>query len=119
MSCHAVIDTNVLIAALLAKRKDSATVRILEAIPAGIIIPLFNDAIIEEYTDVLHRDKFPLQKATRAGMIRIVKQFGLPVAPVPTGKILPDMDDLIFYETALALPPLPCREANTLSSCPA
>ena len=43
-----VIDTNVLISALLSKHRDAATVRVLEAVFDGTIIPVFNDEILEE-----------------------------------------------------------------------
>ena len=34
-------------------------------------------------------------------VLKAVKQFGLEVFPQPTGEILVDMDDLIFYEVAM------------------
>lgn len=54
---YAVIDTNVLISALLSKRADSATVRVLEAMFDGRIIPLYHEDILTEYDEVLHRKK--------------------------------------------------------------
>ena len=46
---HAVIDTNVLVSALLTSKSDTATVQVLEAIMNGQIIPLYNEEIISEY----------------------------------------------------------------------
>ena len=46
---HAVIDTNVLVSALLTSKSDAATVQVLEAIMNGQIIPLYNEEIISEY----------------------------------------------------------------------
>ena len=43
MTCYAVFDTNVLVSSLLTKRPDSATARVMDAIPQGKIIPLFNE----------------------------------------------------------------------------
>lgn len=43
---HAVIDTNVLVSALLTSKSDTATVQVLEAIMNGQIIPLYNEEII-------------------------------------------------------------------------
>ena len=34
-------------------------------------------------------------------MINAVRQYGVEVFPQPTGEILVDMDDLIFYEVAM------------------
>ncbi|MDD6752845.1 MAG: putative toxin-antitoxin system toxin component, PIN family [Prevotella sp.] len=54
----AVIDTNVLVSARITKNSSSATVKVLDNMFNGIVIPIFNDEIIAEYTDVLHRPKF-------------------------------------------------------------
>ena len=53
----AVFDTNVLIAALLSKHADSATVQVVNAIADNRIIPLYNYDILAEYDEVLHREK--------------------------------------------------------------
>ena len=58
MIYYAVIDTNVFIAALLSKNEDAATVRVLEAMFDGVIVPLYHNDILAEYEEVLHRSKF-------------------------------------------------------------
>lgn len=58
MTYYAVIDTNVLISALLSKRVDSATVKVLEAMMDGKIVPLYHEDILAEYEEVLRRNKF-------------------------------------------------------------
>ena len=58
MVYYAVIDTNVFISALLSKRSDSATVKVINAMLEGKIVPLYHDDIIAEYDEVLHRSKF-------------------------------------------------------------
>lgn len=58
MNYLVVIDTNVLISALLSKHNDAATVRVLNAVFDGKIIPVFNEEILSEYDNVLHRPKF-------------------------------------------------------------
>lgn len=55
MKIYAVIDTNVLVSALLAKRPDSASVQILERLFSGDIIPMYNEEIVAEYVEVLSR----------------------------------------------------------------
>ena len=42
MKYYAVIDTNVLIGALLSKKPDTATVKILKAVMDGSIMPLLH-----------------------------------------------------------------------------
>lgn len=59
---HAVIDTNVIVSALLTHNAQSATIKVIEAIEKGWIIPLYNDEILEEYIDVLSRSKFNFSK---------------------------------------------------------
>ena len=58
MVYYAVIDTNVFISALLSKRADAATVRVLDAMFDGKIVPLYHEDILAEYDEVLHRSKF-------------------------------------------------------------
>ena len=101
MKYYAVIDTNVIVAALLTKNKDSATLRVINAVLDGTIIPLYHQDILAEYNDVLHRPKFSLQEDTIAFILKAITQYGVEVFPQPSGEILVDMDDLIFYEVAL------------------
>ena len=101
MVYYAVIDTNVFISALLSKRDDAATVKVLEAMFDGKIVPLYHEAILEEYDEVLHRKKFCFKEDTIQLVLKAVKQYGVEVFPQPTGEILVDMDDLVFYEVAM------------------
>lgn len=101
MTYYVVIDTNVLISALLSKRTDAATVKVLDAVMEGIIIPLYHEEILAEYEEVLRRNKFHFKEETIRLVVDAVKQFGVEVFPQPTGEILVDMDDLIFYEVAM------------------
>ena len=101
MEYYAVIDTNVLLSALLSKNEDSATVRVLDAVFEGKIIPLYHQDILIEYDDVLHREKFHLQEEVIQTVLDAIKQYGIPVFPQPTGAVLIDIDDLIFFEVAM------------------
>lgn len=101
MVYYAVIDTNVLVSALLSKKSDSATVQVMEAVFEGKLIPLYHRDIIAEYNEVLHRERFHFQEVTIKLFLDAMKQFGREVFPTPTGEILIDQDDLIFYEVAM------------------
>ena len=101
MKYYAVIDTNVIVAALLTKNRDSATLRVVNAVLDGTIIPLYHQEILEEYNEVLHRPKFHLRESTIQLVLNAVTQYGMEVFPQPSGEIFVDMDDLIFYEVAL------------------
>lgn len=101
MEYYAVIDTNVLLSALLSKREDSATVQVLDAVFDGRIIPLYHQDILTEYDEVLHRKKFHLQESVIQKVLLAIRQFGIEVFPQSTGEVLIDMDDLIFYEVTM------------------
>lgn len=101
MKFYAVFDTNVLVSSLLTKNPESPTALVVDAIADGRITPLYNEEILEEYTDVLHRGKFPFSEGAIDSLMTVIRQFGLAVAPSPTGEVLPDMDDLVFYEVVM------------------
>lgn len=101
MKYYAVIDTNVLLSALLSKKEDSATVKVLDAVFDGKITPLYHQDILAEYNEVLHREKFHLREDLIQKVIEAFRQYGIEVFPQPTGAILIDMDDLVFYEVAM------------------
>ena len=102
MSFFAVIDTNVLLSALLSKKSDTATVKIIKAVMDGKIIPLLHDDILVEYEDVLYRNKFHLNSATVQIVLQAFKSYGVKVTPQKSDENFSDPDDLIFYEVALA-----------------
>lgn len=101
MKCYAVIDTNVFLSALISKRDDSATVQVLNAVLKGMIIPLYHQDIIAEYSEVLHRKKFMIPENTIEDLLAAVIKYGIEIFPQPTGEVFTDMDDLIFYEVAM------------------
>ena len=86
---------------MLSKRVDAATVRVVEAMFDGKIVPLYHEDILTEYDEVLHRSRFNFKERTIQLVINAVKQYGVEIFPQPTGEILIDMDDLIFYEVAM------------------
>lgn len=58
MKYYAVIDTDVLVSAML--KWDSVPGNVLELAFSGVIVPLLNEAIVGEYQAVLSRPKFHL-----------------------------------------------------------
>ena len=50
---------------------------------------------------LLTREKFHLREAVIRTVLDAVRQFGVEVFPQPTGAVLIDMDDLVFYEVAM------------------
>lgn len=53
---YGVIDTNVLVSAML--KGNSVPGLVLKHVFSGNLIPVFNDKILEEYREVLYRKKF-------------------------------------------------------------
>ena len=69
---HVVIDTNVLVSALLSHSIESPVRRIWSYINEGIIIPVYNGDIISEYGDVLSRDKFGFDISDINNVLRLI-----------------------------------------------
>lgn len=102
MNYLVVIDTNVLISALLSKHSDAATVQVLNAVFDGTIIPVFNDEILAEYDNVLHRPKFKFSDTNIQLLLDTIKTYDVFAKQLITNEILPDPKDLVFYEVVMA-----------------
>lgn len=74
-----VVDTNVLVSALLSKHDDSSTVQVLKALYEDRFTPLYNNEILSEYNDVLHRTKFHFPEATIQATINYFIKYGICV----------------------------------------
>ena len=81
---YAVIDTNVLVSAILAAHPDSATVIIREKIMDGTIVPLYNAEIFDEYRDVLTRPKFQVPAELVDAVLDVILQKGLSMERTKT-----------------------------------
>jgi len=101
MRYYTVIDTNVLVSALLSKKEEAATVQLMERLWQRKIIPVYSKKIIEEYWDVLQRSKFSFTQEVIRRTIETIIKYGVSVDPSPTGEQLPDMKDLPFYEVVM------------------
>ena len=99
---YAVIDTNVLVSALLTSKSDTATVQVIEAFLNGQIIPLYNEEIINEYEIVLNRPAFHFSEEKVNLYISSIRQKGLLASRIPSNFEFPDSDDAVFYEVALS-----------------
>ena len=100
---NAVIDTNVIVSALLTKNPQSPTARILDAVMDGEITPFHSPEIIDEYRKVLSRIQFNFDAAIVESVINQFMSIGRSVSPTePDTETFPDPDDKIFYCVALA-----------------
>ncbi len=106
MKYYAVIDTNVLVSALLAslKSKDTPPVQILDYILDGVIVPVYNDEIIAEYTEVLNRAKFAFPDDAVTNIITAFLSIGIESERIyAQDAACKDPDDAVFYEIALSV----------------
>ena len=98
---YAVFDTNVLVSALLTTRQDSPAVLLLDYVLDGRIVLLYNDEILSEYDEVLHRDKFNFSDERVQALVDLVKT-GIHLNRTESSEAFPDSDDRVFYEVALS-----------------
>ena len=100
----AVIDTNVIVSALLSSNLESNPVKVFRAIVQERIVPLYNDEILEEYRCVLSRPKFHLDRSLIETVIKAIVTDGLNIDRTPAANIdFPDPKDIVFYEVALSV----------------
>lgn len=99
MRYYAVIDTNVLVSAML--KKSSLPDRVMQEVFGGTITPLLNREILDEYWNVLQRPKFKFpEKAVNTLVTAIIKR-AVFVDAEPIEKMLPDPKDVVFYEVVM------------------
>ncbi|HBT47305.1 MAG TPA: putative toxin-antitoxin system toxin component, PIN family [Peptococcaceae bacterium] len=95
-----VLDTNVLVSALLTPYGPAA--RVLDAVLAGRLVLLFDDRILCEYEEVLGRGRFGFDPQDVKALLDFFRSEGVAVVAPPLKAELPDPDDLMFVEVALA-----------------
>ena len=93
MKFYAVIDTNVIVSSML--KHNSNPGLIIDLVNNKTIIPLLNSEIIEEYIDVLMRNKFV------DDAINNIKQNGIFLEREQTIDEFIDLDDIVFYEIVM------------------
>ena len=99
---YAVIDTNVIVSAMLTRHSDAATAKILNAIIENEITTLYNDEIIQEYKEVLHRKKFGFPKQIIDKIIERIHKRGISTTRTQSDEVFPDPKDIVFYEVAMS-----------------
>lgn len=104
MKTHAVIDTNVIISALITTKSDSATVRILDKLFDEEIIPLYNQEILKEYREVMSRPTFQITQSDIELVIKAIIEGGIEIDEVISDLVLTDQKDQVFYDVFLSFP---------------
>ena len=91
----AVIDTNVIVSALISKNIDSNPGKVFRAIVQERIVPLYNDEILAEYRCVLSRPKFHLAPALIETVLKAIIVDGI-VTHSPILLAIPGADIIQF-----------------------
>lgn len=99
MTYYAVIDTNVLVSAML--KWDSVPGNIMELAFGGSIVPILNESILAEYREVLSRPKFHLSEDIINDVIDTINENALYVDAEQLEIELPDPKDRVFYEVVM------------------
>ena len=100
---YAVIDTNVIVSALLTHNLGVATAKVLDSIAKGDITCVYNEDILMEYREVLHRPKFKFPERKIDSLLTFITQKGIHSDRVPFDGTMPDEKDRPFYEVSLSL----------------
>lgn len=94
----AVIDTNVLVSAVLSDR--GAPSKIMQMVTNDIITPCYDNRILSEYCDVLMRPKFGFNEYRVSGLLNMVINKGINYTVRVLDVDFIDKDDKKFYEVA-------------------
>ena len=95
---HTVVDTNVLVSALL--NSGGAPAKVLALALSRQITPCFDDRILREYESVLLRPKFGFCEEDVVELLGRLREIGLCVVPPPLNAAFADEADRKFYEVA-------------------
>lgn len=101
---YVVIDTNVIVSALITKNPNTATTRVLELALMGEIVPLYDQNVLDEYLEVLTRKKFKLKEDSIQYIIKTITINGIDTLRTSFLEDMPDEDDRVFYELSLSEP---------------
>lgn len=94
----AVIDTNILVSALLSPSGSPA--RVFDHVLNGNVVMCYDSRMIAEYQEVLLRPIFGFDKKLVRQVIDFIVYSGISVVPVPILDAFDDEDDKMFYEVA-------------------
>ena len=100
MKYYAVIDTNVIVSSML--KHDSIPGEILDLVISKTIVPLLNKEIIDEYEDVLKRNKFGFNNEEVDNLIASIKSNSIFLEREQTLEEFVDEDDIVFYEIVMS-----------------
>lgn len=95
-----VLDTNVLVSAMLSG--GGAADQVLQAALQGAVLLLADSRMLAEYDEVTARPAFRFDEAERRALLDVIERIAEPVVAAPMRLSLPDPDDRMFVEVAVA-----------------
>ena len=98
----AVIDTNVIVSAYITKNLEAATSKVWEAVLQCKLVPIYNDEILSEYSDVLRRKKFGIPEHLVKWALDKIVTNGARGERILSDESFTDPKDVVFYEVALS-----------------
>ena len=99
MKYYAVIDTNVLVSAML--KWNSVPGHIIEFVFDDLIVPVLSQEIVEEYKEVLSRSKFHLSNDIVEDIIASLAEIGIFVEGETLDIDFIDEKDRMFFEVVM------------------
>ena len=99
MKIFCVVDTNVIVSALL--KRTSIPGKVVQHVLAGIVIPVFSKVILSEYKEVLSRKKFSFSSKVIENVIKMIIKNGIELSGIQTEEKTSDPKDMIFYEVTM------------------
>lgn len=99
MTYVAVIDTNVIVSALL--KEESNPGKIISYIRNETIIPVYNEDILKEYDEILHKEKFHFTEEQINDLFTLFKIHGRVLNETKTDEFFKDKTDIKFFQIVL------------------
>ena len=96
-----IVDTNVIVSAILSKDKTSPTVKVLELLFNDKVNLYYSQEVLKEYIDVLSREKFDFEKELVVYIIHAIVAKGNLIDPNKIEVDLLDIKDKPFYELVM------------------
>ena len=100
MKYYAVIDTNVVVSSML--KKESVPWLIMNMVDENTIIPLLNQDILNEYIEVITRNKFSFSEDSINEIVNRIKEKAIFIEKEQTLEDFIDKDDIVFFEIVMS-----------------
>ncbi len=87
---------------MITSNSSSPAAKVLDCLGEKHITPLYCEEILQEYENVLGREKFKLPKERVEKFLKMMKSDGIASTKVPSHEVFADPKDVVFYEVAIS-----------------